>query len=85
MCLWEVLVYLTLVNSIGISEKKLDNPTIMENGRFRRELTLPQCQRLEGEMIFWRKAFICTISPIIGIVMVIIAFAIMRCMTRNRN
>ena len=63
MCLWEVLVYLTLFISIGISKKKEDNQTLLENGRFRRELTLLECKKLEGEMIFWRKAFICTISP----------------------
>ena len=85
MCLWEVLVYLTLFNSIGISKKKEDNQTVLENGRFRRELTLLDCKKLEGEMIFWRKAFICTIMPIIAIVILIFAVALMRCMTRNRN
>ena len=86
MCLWEVIVYLTLLSSMGISQKE-DHTVVehgLEHGRFRRELTLTECKEIQAEMIFWRKAFICTISPIIGIVLVIIAVAIMRCMTRNR-
>ena len=76
--------YPFILHSIGISEKMLDQDKMIDNGRFRRELTLPQCRKIQQDFIFWRKAFICLAMPVAAIVLLITVFAIIRCMTRNR-